>query len=236
MGYNSNFNSHATTAASGGGISITGLLQVAFIVLKLCHVINWSWFWVLFPTILGIGLLLLCFILMGMIALGDASQNKKLKKQMEQVKKTQIEWEQIAAKQKLQEEQRLREKQITEGITYTLGYEDFQKPNFPKLNEWLLKKKFEFQLSYKYEFRNTTILVGDVVPVSFRRKVSIVFYNSKYEGQEKQISLGVDDVVRIFPSNEKINTLEIITPSKLGVGPQLYTEEEIRVLVFEKNE
>ncbi len=32
-----------------GGIGSTGLLQIAFIVLKLCHVIEWSWWWVLSP-------------------------------------------------------------------------------------------------------------------------------------------------------------------------------------------
>ena len=31
------------------GIGFSGLLCVAFIVLKLCHVINWSWWWVLSP-------------------------------------------------------------------------------------------------------------------------------------------------------------------------------------------
>ena len=36
-----------------GGIGFTGLLQVAFIVLKLCKVINWSWWWVLAPTWIG---------------------------------------------------------------------------------------------------------------------------------------------------------------------------------------
>ena len=43
---------------SSSGIGFTGLLTVAFIVLKLCNVINWSWVWVLSPlwigTILGI--------------------------------------------------------------------------------------------------------------------------------------------------------------------------------------
>ena len=33
-----------------GGTSMGGLLQVAFIVLKLCKVIDWSWWWVLAPT------------------------------------------------------------------------------------------------------------------------------------------------------------------------------------------
>lgn len=32
-----------------GGVGVTGLLQIAFIVLKLCHVIEWSWWWVLSP-------------------------------------------------------------------------------------------------------------------------------------------------------------------------------------------
>lgn len=31
------------------GIGFSGLLTVAFVVLKLCHVINWSWLWVLSP-------------------------------------------------------------------------------------------------------------------------------------------------------------------------------------------
>jgi hypothetical protein len=36
--------------AKSSGIGVTGLLQVAFIVLKLCGVIKWSWWWVLSPT------------------------------------------------------------------------------------------------------------------------------------------------------------------------------------------
>ena len=31
------------------GIGVCGLLLVAFIVLKLCRVIDWSWWWVLAP-------------------------------------------------------------------------------------------------------------------------------------------------------------------------------------------
>ena len=48
-----------STKSSGGGIGFAGLLTVAFIVLKLCHVINWSWFWVLSPMIFGISLVLI---------------------------------------------------------------------------------------------------------------------------------------------------------------------------------
>lgn len=31
------------------GIGFIGLLTIVFIVLKLCHVITWSWIWVLGP-------------------------------------------------------------------------------------------------------------------------------------------------------------------------------------------
>lgn len=45
--------------AGNGGIGVTGLLQVAFIVLKLCGVIDWSWLWVLAPTWIGAALVML---------------------------------------------------------------------------------------------------------------------------------------------------------------------------------
>ena len=238
MSYNSNSNSHTTTTASSGGITITGLLQVAFIVLKLCHVIDWSWFWVLFPTILGIGILALVLIIFGIMILTSHIQDKKYEKRLakacaERAKQQEERHKQLAAERK-QQEQEQRRKQMEEGITYTITHEDLKNPNFPKLNEWLLSKKFEYQLKYKYEFRSA-ILVGGDISVT-RTQVYIMFYNQKFEEQEKQIQLGIGDIIRIFPCNEKINTLEIKTPSKMGVGPQLYTEEKTRILVFEKDE
>ena len=50
------------TKISFGGGSIS-LLTIAFIVLKLCGVISWSWFWVLSPIIFAIGLVILLIIL-----------------------------------------------------------------------------------------------------------------------------------------------------------------------------
>lgn len=38
-----------------GGIGLVGLLTVAFIVLKLCKVISWSWLWVLAPAWIPLG-------------------------------------------------------------------------------------------------------------------------------------------------------------------------------------
>ena len=45
-----------------GGMGFTGLLQVAFIVLKLMGIINWSWIWVLSPTWIDIILIILAII------------------------------------------------------------------------------------------------------------------------------------------------------------------------------
>lgn len=46
---------------SRNGIGFIGLLQITFIVLKLCGVIQWSWLWVLSPT--WIGLIIDCIVL-----------------------------------------------------------------------------------------------------------------------------------------------------------------------------
>lgn len=52
---------------SGGGMSFAGVLQVIFIVLKLCHVIDWSWLWVFAPTWISIGLVLLILLILFII-------------------------------------------------------------------------------------------------------------------------------------------------------------------------
>ena len=40
-------NEHKT--ATNSGVGFVGLLQLVFIVLKLCNVIDWKWGWVLSP-------------------------------------------------------------------------------------------------------------------------------------------------------------------------------------------
>ena len=63
--YNSSNNTKAQ--ASSGGIGFAGLLTVAFIVLKLCGVIKWSWIWVVSPiwisAALTVGILLIAGII-----------------------------------------------------------------------------------------------------------------------------------------------------------------------------
>ena len=52
-------NTYVTTSAhaSSSGIGLGGLLAILFIGLKLCHVIDWAWFWVLAPVWIPFGML-----------------------------------------------------------------------------------------------------------------------------------------------------------------------------------
>lgn len=49
--------------SKSGGIGFCGLLAIAFIVLKLLHYIDWSWWWVLSPLWIPILVLLAILIL-----------------------------------------------------------------------------------------------------------------------------------------------------------------------------
>lgn len=39
----------SSSDGSGKGLSFASVLQIVFIVLKLCKIIDWSWIWVLAP-------------------------------------------------------------------------------------------------------------------------------------------------------------------------------------------
>lgn len=43
------YNNNNSSSSASSGISIAGLLGVAFVILKLCNVIDWPWLWVLAP-------------------------------------------------------------------------------------------------------------------------------------------------------------------------------------------
>ena len=73
-------NSKATSSA----VSLTTLLQVAFIVLKLCKVIDWSWWAVLIPIWIDLGCLALGGIVVLVLALHE---NRKIKKLLKKMKK-----------------------------------------------------------------------------------------------------------------------------------------------------
>ena len=63
--------SDKSTAASGG-IGFGGLLTILFIALKLTHVINWSWWWVLSPLWIGPLCLIAFLVVAGIVMLAGA--------------------------------------------------------------------------------------------------------------------------------------------------------------------
>jgi len=48
---------------SSSGISLGGVLFLIFLVLKLIGVIDWSWWWVFSPLLIGFGISLIIFII-----------------------------------------------------------------------------------------------------------------------------------------------------------------------------
>lgn len=75
-----NNNNNSTTVRSG--IGFTGVLQIVFIVLKLLDKIDWSWFWVLAPTWIPVGLavgIIAIVIIIGIITgvIQDRSKKRK---------------------------------------------------------------------------------------------------------------------------------------------------------------
>jgi hypothetical protein len=52
---------------AGGGVSFCGLLFIAFLVLKLCKVINWSWWWVTLPIWGPLSIAAVAFLLYGIL-------------------------------------------------------------------------------------------------------------------------------------------------------------------------
>lgn len=66
------------------GVSFLELLTVAFIILKLCNVIDWSWWWVLAPTWIPLALAAVILIICGIIKLIGWILGRKRRKQREQ--------------------------------------------------------------------------------------------------------------------------------------------------------
>lgn len=55
------------SSSSSSSVSILGLLGVAFVVLKLCGVINWSWWWITLPFWGPLAILAVVLLVAGII-------------------------------------------------------------------------------------------------------------------------------------------------------------------------
>ena len=60
MSNSNNNNNRGTTA--GGGLNILGVVEIVFIILKLLGIINWSWWIVLIPLWIDLGVTLLVIL------------------------------------------------------------------------------------------------------------------------------------------------------------------------------
>lgn len=55
------------TSTATSSISSTSLLTIVFIVLKLCKVIDWSWWWVTAPTWIPIAFAIVVFLVIAVV-------------------------------------------------------------------------------------------------------------------------------------------------------------------------
>jgi uncharacterized membrane protein YbhN (UPF0104 family) len=76
---------------SSGGAGFGSLLLIAFIVLKLCNVINWSWWWVLNLAWIWAGILLILAGVAGVLYLKEKRRERKVINKQGQMKSK---WEQ----------------------------------------------------------------------------------------------------------------------------------------------
>lgn len=60
-----------SSSGSSSGVGVPGLLGVAFVVLKLCGVIDWSWWLVLLPFWIGPALVLVIALMIGLVAIAE---------------------------------------------------------------------------------------------------------------------------------------------------------------------
>ena len=62
--------------AAGGGLSILGVVEIVFIILKLLGIINWSWWIVLIPLWIDLGVSLLIILIIIIVAIIMANKRK----------------------------------------------------------------------------------------------------------------------------------------------------------------
>ena len=58
----------SNNSSTGDGIGIGTVLFIVFLVLKLCNVIDWSWWWVTAPLWIPAAVVLAVIVLFGIVA------------------------------------------------------------------------------------------------------------------------------------------------------------------------
>ena len=72
-------NNNEVNISIGGGFS--GLLFIAFLILKLCNIIDWSWWWVTAPLWMPVAFILVVSIICVIVlAISEAIENRRWRK------------------------------------------------------------------------------------------------------------------------------------------------------------
>ena len=66
-----------SSSGSSAGIGFTGLLQLVFITLKLCGVINWPWKYVLIPLWIDIAVVVVILLVVMILAIRKVDKENK---------------------------------------------------------------------------------------------------------------------------------------------------------------
>ena len=86
------------TERSNNGIGLCGVLFVVFLVLKLTHVVGWSWWWITAPLWIPVVITLLVLVIQGWIVVRRVRKNQsRLKQRFDQLN---AEREKIISEQK----------------------------------------------------------------------------------------------------------------------------------------
>jgi hypothetical protein len=67
----------SSSSSSSSGIGVLGLLGVAFVVLKLIGVIDWSWWWVTLPFWGGFALIIAILVIIFLVEITKDLMKKK---------------------------------------------------------------------------------------------------------------------------------------------------------------
>lgn len=67
------------SSSSSSGVGVLGLLGVAFVVLKLTGLIDWSWWWVTLPFWGGLALFAVILLVIVVIAMWPSRRSKRLR-------------------------------------------------------------------------------------------------------------------------------------------------------------
>lgn len=72
----------SSSSSSSSGIGVFGLLGITFVVLKLCKVIDWSWWYVTMPFWGGLALVLVILLIAFLITVYQVYRKKRIKRKI----------------------------------------------------------------------------------------------------------------------------------------------------------